>query len=122
MLLTVPATNERGPKFMEKALATIHQSLSEGSCVSLEYGDYQGKVGLFLEFLRDSKILIETFRNIAMNVQRVSVFTLTTVILQAVYSGIGFADDWPQWLGPSRDGVWHETGLVEKFPARGLTI
>lgn len=27
------------------------------------------------------------------------------------------ADDWPQWLGPKRDGVWHETGLVEKFPA-----
>ncbi len=29
------------------------------------------------------------------------------------------ADDWPQWLGPKRDGVWRETGLVEKFPAGG---
>ena len=27
------------------------------------------------------------------------------------------ADDWPQWMGPNRDGVWRETGLVEKFPA-----
>lgn len=30
------------------------------------------------------------------------------------------ADDWPQWLGPQRDGVWRETGLLEKFPAAGL--
>lgn len=25
------------------------------------------------------------------------------------------ADDWPQWRGPQRDGVWRETGLIEKF-------
>lgn len=29
------------------------------------------------------------------------------------------ADDWPQWLGPKRDGVWRETGLVDKFPEGG---
>lgn len=26
-----------------------------------------------------------------------------------------FADDWPQWRGPERDGVWRETGLVDSF-------
>ncbi len=26
------------------------------------------------------------------------------------------ADDWPQWGGPQRDCVWHETGLVETLP------
>ena len=26
------------------------------------------------------------------------------------------AEDWPQWLGPKRDGVWRESGIVEKLP------
>ncbi len=30
------------------------------------------------------------------------------------------AADWPQWLGPNRDAVWPETGIVEKFPEGGL--
>lgn len=30
------------------------------------------------------------------------------------------ADDWPQWLGPQRDGVWRESGILDKFPATGL--
>jgi len=30
------------------------------------------------------------------------------------------AIDWPQWLGPQRDGVWRETGLMERFPDSGL--
>ena len=34
----------------------------------------------------------------------------------------GRADDWPQWLGPRRDGVWRETGLVERFPAGGPKV
>lgn len=25
------------------------------------------------------------------------------------------ADDWPQWRGPQRDGVWRETGVVASF-------
>ena len=29
------------------------------------------------------------------------------------------ADDWPQWLGPERDSVWRETGIVSSFPAAG---
>jgi outer membrane protein assembly factor BamB len=27
------------------------------------------------------------------------------------------ADDWPQWRGPQRDGVWRETGIVDALPA-----
>src|SRR5215475_10286662 len=32
------------------------------------------------------------------------------------------ADDWPQWLGPQRDGVWRETGILEKFPKGGPKV
>jgi outer membrane protein assembly factor BamB len=31
-------------------------------------------------------------------------------------------DDWPQWMGPQRDGVWRETGIIEKFPPGGPAI
>lgn len=33
-----------------------------------------------------------------------------------------FADDWPQWLGPKRDSVWRESGIVTHFPSEGLPI
>ena len=29
------------------------------------------------------------------------------------------ADDWPQWMGPKRDNVWREEGILEKFPSGG---
>ncbi|MCI0540525.1 MAG: PQQ-binding-like beta-propeller repeat protein, partial [Verrucomicrobiales bacterium] len=32
------------------------------------------------------------------------------------------SDDWPQWLGPQRDGVWRETGIIEKFPTNGPAV
>ena len=32
------------------------------------------------------------------------------------------ADDWPQWLGPQRDGVWRETGIIERFPQGGPVV
>src|SRR5436309_5579992 len=32
------------------------------------------------------------------------------------------ADDWPQWLGPQRDGVWRETGILDKFPEDGPRV
>ena len=32
------------------------------------------------------------------------------------------ADDWPQWLGPQRDSVWRETGIVSSFPAGGPPV
>jgi len=32
------------------------------------------------------------------------------------------ADDWPQWLGPRRDGVWREAGVVKAMPEGGLPV
>ena len=31
-------------------------------------------------------------------------------------------DDWPQWMGPRRDGVWRETGIVKAIPQKGLPV
>ncbi|MCX7006976.1 MAG: PQQ-like beta-propeller repeat protein [Kiritimatiellaeota bacterium] len=43
------------------------------------------------------------------------------LLLAVLAMGVARADDWPQWLGPQRDSVWRETGILEKFPAGGLT-
>ena len=32
------------------------------------------------------------------------------------------ADDWPQWMGPHRDGVWRESEIVDAFPSDGPPI
>lgn len=32
------------------------------------------------------------------------------------------ADDWPQWMGPQRDGIWRETGILDKFPEGGPKV
>src|SRR5262245_46838735 len=32
------------------------------------------------------------------------------------------ADDWTQYRGSNRDGVWRDQGLLETFPADGLKI
>jgi outer membrane protein assembly factor BamB len=32
------------------------------------------------------------------------------------------AEDWPQWRGPHREGVWRETGILQSFPPEGLKI
>jgi outer membrane protein assembly factor BamB len=32
------------------------------------------------------------------------------------------ADDWPQYMGPTRDGVFRETGIVDSIPAEGLPV
>lgn len=29
-------------------------------------------------------------------------------------------EDWPQWRGPERDGVWRETGIVDRLPGGRL--
>src|SRR5439155_5288942 len=37
-------------------------------------------------------------------------------------SSAGRADDWPQWLGPKRDGIWRETGVLTRFPPGGPKV
>jgi outer membrane protein assembly factor BamB len=32
------------------------------------------------------------------------------------------ADDWPQWMGPRRDDVWREQGILRQFPTQGPKV
>jgi outer membrane protein assembly factor BamB len=47
---------------------------------------------------------------------------LSCCLVFAAINGVVRADDWPQWLGPTRDSVWHEKGIVDKFPESGLKV
>ncbi|HRF00462.1 MAG TPA: PQQ-like beta-propeller repeat protein [Pirellulaceae bacterium] len=31
-------------------------------------------------------------------------------------------DDWPYWMGPQRDNVWREEGIIERFPEGGPKV
>ncbi|TWU28135.1 PQQ-binding-like beta-propeller repeat protein [Bythopirellula polymerisocia] len=43
------------------------------------------------------------------------------LLLVAVVAPVD-AEDWPQWMGPTRDNVWHEDGLLESFPDGGPPV
>ena len=48
--------------------------------------------------------------------------TTVLVAVIAVLTGAGAADDWPQWRGARRDGVWSEKGLVKAFPDKQVKV
>ena len=44
---------------------------------------------------------------------------------RSVRGGVGatpFAEDWPEFRGAGRRGVWSETGILDRFPADGLKV
>src|SRR5882724_4091060 len=49
---------------------------------------------------------------------RIGMRLLATVLCSSVGATPGLADDWPQWGGPKRDGVWRESGIVETLPSK----
>ena len=48
--------------------------------------------------------------------------SLASLVFVLVLVSIAVGDDWPQWLGPKRDSVWREKGIVERFPQQGLRV
>lgn len=46
-------------------------------------------------------------------------FIYLVFMVHPVTTPAGHAQDWPQWLGEDRLGVWREKGILEKFPVNG---
>jgi len=47
------------------------------------------------------------------------ILILSLILLPAVSA---YGDDWPQWLGPKRDGVYRETGVITEIPPAGFPV
>jgi len=43
-------------------------------------------------------------------------------LIVSTLCGTATADDWPQWMGPRRDGIWRETGILDSIPKHGLPV
>ena len=42
-----------------------------------------------------------------------------TLLISVGFLTEALSDDWPQWLGPQRDAVWRENGILSQFPEGG---
>ncbi len=49
-----------------------------------------------------------------------SALLASALALAPLIAATAHPDDWPQWRGPNRDGVWRETGILETIPPDGL--
>jgi outer membrane protein assembly factor BamB len=57
-----------------------------------------------------------------MRVRTFVLLALASALLADLGAPRAGADDWPQWMGPKRDNVWREEGIIDKFPAEGAKI
>lgn len=48
-------------------------------------------------------------------ISRSSAYLLLAFVCFLITAQRSHAEDWPQWRGPGRDGVWKETGIIDKF-------
>src|SRR5439155_20808290 len=45
-----------------------------------------------------------------------------TLFFSVILTTAARADDWPQWMGPRRDNVWREKGILDAFPKDGPKV
>jgi outer membrane protein assembly factor BamB len=65
-------------------------------------------------------------RKKVMNLHRYNLHQLA-VVSAFLFCGLSFvpqlySEDWPQWRGPNRDGVWQVTGVMQSLPEGQLPI
>ena len=49
-------------------------------------------------------------------------FLAAVILTPALVCSSVRGDDWPQWRGPNRDGVWRESGLLTDMPSGELPV
>jgi outer membrane protein assembly factor BamB len=49
-------------------------------------------------------------------------FIVGAVAVQLLFPDASRGEDWPQWRGSGRNGVFAETGLLDSFPDAGLAV
>lgn len=47
---------------------------------------------------------------------------LLSVILLFCFVNVDAQQDWPDWRGVNRDGVWEEKGIIESFPSDTISV
>ena len=53
---------------------------------------------------------------------RFSRITAGALLAVVVAGATSAAEDWPQWRGAERLGIWTETGILREFPDEGLVV
>jgi len=46
----------------------------------------------------------------------------TALFAFVLFPTLSIADDWPHWLGPTRDFVWAENGIIQEMPESELKV
>lgn len=57
------------------------------------------------------------FSRILRMVKAIGILILSSSLMQGIR-----ADDWPQWNGPTRTGIYSESGIIDRIPAEGLKL
>ena len=67
----------------------------------------------------DGSLAEETYGKFMKQLTNLFLVLFAVVAIQAQLVN---ADEWPQWRGENRDGVWNETGIIEKFEGPEIPI